>query len=124
MKRSIAVLLVVLTILSAVACAGGGASANKLIGTWVLDSGVGDEAEQSVALMKAFGAEMLIEFKDDGKGVLSTSYGGETDSDDFQYEFKDGNITIVGADSAGSIKLDGNNLIMESDGMQLIFKKK
>ena len=125
MKKSIALLLVAVMLLSAVACASG--SANKLVGTWVLDSGVGEEAETSVALMKAFGMEMSIEFKSDGTGKINMSLGDDADSSEFKYEFNDGQIKILDVEEdsdAGSMKLDGNKLIMEYENMQLVFKKK
>ena len=125
MKRSIAVLLIALMVLSAVACGAGNKSANNIVGTWVLDSGVGEEADQYVSLMKAFGMEMSLEFNEDGTGKMNTVIGEESSSEEFKYEIKDGVITIEGAEeSAGSIKLEGDKLIMEADGMQIVFKKK
>lgn len=120
MKKSIALILVALIAFSAIACTG----SSKLIGTWVLDSGGDEETASSVELMKAFGMEMSIEFKSGGKGIRKTVYGDEVESAEFTYEFKDGKVIVDGANSEGSLRLEGNKLIMETEGMQLIFKKK
>ena len=50
MKKWIAVLLAALLALSMIAC-GGGKGDNAIVGTWELDSGIGEEGEQTVALM-------------------------------------------------------------------------
>ena len=124
MKKFAAILLVALMVLSLVAC--GNKGGNSIVGTWELDSGVGEEAEQAVALMKAFGMTMSITFNADGTGSMDSSYGDETNSEPFEYTYEDGVLKIDGEEAGEgvSIKVEGNKLILESDGMQMIFKKK
>ena len=121
MKKWIAVMLVALMALSLIACGG---KSDGVVGTWKLDSGTNDEADQYVQLVKAFGMEMEITFKEDGTGSVETSMAGETQSSPFNYTYENGNLKIEGADDTGKMYLDGNKLILESEGMGLVFKKK
>lgn len=125
MKKFTAWMLVVLLALTLVAC-GGSKGGNSIVGTWELDSGVGEEAEQTVALMKAFGMTMSITFNADGTGSMDSSYGEENTSEPFNYTYENGVLKIDGEEAAEgvSLKIEGNNLILESEGMQMIFKKK
>lgn len=130
MKKSIAIVLIALMVFASVACGSGSKNSNKadpaidVVGTWVLDSGVGEEAAQYVELMKAFGMKMSIEFNNDGTGKFNTAFEEEIDSEEFKYEIKGDSIVILGVEeSAGSIKLENGDLIMETDGMTLVFKK-
>ena len=126
MKKWIAVLLAALLALSLIVCGKG----NSIVGTWELDSGVGEEAQQAVALMKAFGMSMSITFKADGTGSLDYAYGGEVQTTSFSYTYEDGALKLTSedgeeADTSGmNFKVEDGKLIMEQEGMGLVFKKK
>ena len=122
MKKFTAILLVVLLALSLIACSKG---SNSIVGTWELDSGVGEEAEQVVALMKAFGMTMSITFNADGTGTMDSTYGEEKQSEPFNYTYENGVLKVDEGDEEGvNIKIEGDKLYLESEGMQMIFKKK
>lgn len=124
MKKFTAMILVALLALSLIAC--GGTSGKSIVGTWELDSGVGEDAEQAVSLMKAFGMTMSITFNADGTGTVDSAFGEEKSSEPFTYTYEDG-VLKVNDQEAGdglNIKVEGNKLIFETDDMQMIFKKK
>lgn len=98
------------------------AKVDPIIGTWTLDSGVGEEAEQTVALLKAFGMSMTITLNEDGSGMLEVSYGGEAESQPFSYTYEDGVLTIQNGNTL-ALSIEDGQLILEQEGMQLIFVK-
>lgn len=122
MKKWIAVMLVALMALSLIACGG---KSDGVVGTWKLSDGTDEQSKQAVELMKAFGMEMKITFKEDGTGSMETSMGGETQAVAFTYTYENGTLTMTETESGSSIdaRIDGNKLIMEQDGAGLIFKK-
>ena len=119
MKKTISILLAALMMLSLVVACG---AKNPLVGTWELDRGVGEEAEQAVALMKAFGMTMTFTFNADGTGSMAYSYGGESEPTNFNYEVKDGQIVIDG--EGADYAINGNELTINVEGTQMVFKKK
>ena len=123
MKKFTAILLVVLMALSLIAC---GSKGGSIVGTWELDDGIDDDSKQAVALMKAFGMTMSITFNSDGTGTMDSAYGEETQSEPFSYTYENGVLKIEGSEveDGQSIRVEGNKLILEMDGMGIIFKKK
>ena len=119
MKKTISILLAALMMLSLVVACG---AKNPLVGTWELDRGSGTEAEQAVALMKAFGMSMSFTFNADGTGAMVYSYGEESETTDFNYEVKDGQIVIDG--EGADYAINGNELTINVEGTQMVFKKK
>ena len=124
MKKFTAVLLVALMALSLIAC--GGKGGNSIVGTWELDSGIGEEGEQTVQLMKAFGMTMSITFNADGTGTMDSTFGEEAESDPFNYTYEDGVLKIDGEEAGEgvSIRIEDGKLILEQDGVGMVFKKK
>ena len=121
MKKWIAVMLVALMALSLIACGG---KSDGVVGTWELDSGIGEEGEQMVQLLKAFGMSMSITFKADGTGTIDTEGMGQKDSQPFNYTYENGVLTIDGTEGGNNLKIEGNKLILEQDGVGMVFKKK
>ncbi len=124
MKKWIAILLVAMMALSLVACGGSSAKdpAQAIVGTWELSAGEGEEAEQVVAMMLAFGVTMSFEFTKDGKATMTTKMGDDVETEDATYEFKDGKLYMDG--SPADCTIDGNKMTIDVDGTKLIFKKK
>ncbi|MBR0507283.1 MAG: lipocalin family protein [Clostridia bacterium] len=123
MKKWIAILLVAMMALALVACGSkGGAKGNTIVGTWVLTGGEGDEADQTVQLMLAYGMTMTFTFNEDGTGSETMSYGEEGDTQNFTYTLENGQIVIEG--SGADYKLDGDKLTIQIEGMGLVFTRK
>lgn len=127
MKKWIAVMLVALMALSLIACGSKGSESGAgdgIVGTWELDHGIGDEGKQAVDMIKAFGITMSITFKADGTGSIDSEGMGQSDSQSFNYTYENGKLTIEGADGSNNIKISGNELTLEQDGVGMVFKKK
>lgn len=118
MKKGIAILLTVLLAVSLIACGKG----NSIVGTWTLDSGVGEDAEQAVAMMKAFGMTMSITFNADGTGTMDSAFGEQTESIPFNYTYENGVLTMEGGEAV-QLQIEGDKLVLDQDGSQMIFKK-
>ena len=98
---------------------------NSIVGTWELSDGVGEEGQSTVELLKAFGMNMYFTFNKDGTGSMDITYGGETESESFRYTYENGVLKVDEGDEEGvNIKIEGDKLYLESEGMQMIFKKK
>lgn len=124
MKKFTAILLVALMALSLIAC-GGGKGGNSIVGTWELDSGIGEEGEQTVQMMKAFGMTMSITFNADGTGTMDSTFGEESQSEPFNYTYENGVLKIEEGDSEGvNIRVEDGKLILEEDGVGMVFKRK
>ena len=123
MKKFTAVLLVALMALSLIAC--GGKGGNSIVGTWELDSGIGEEGEQTVQLMKALGMTMSITFNADGTGTMDSTFGEESQSEPFNYTYENGVLKIEEGDSEGvNIRVEDGKLILEEDGVGMVLKRK
>ena len=93
-----------------------------LVGTWELSGGVGEEAQQSVALMLAFGMKMEFTFNADGTGSSYISMGDDVDEESFTYTIE-GNQLVVDGEGA-EFTLDGDTLTIEMNGEGMIFTRK
>ena len=107
MKRTLCLIMAVLMIAASFCACGGGK--NALIGKWsVTEEGV----------------EMIMEFKEEGKGNLSAA--GGLLSYDFEYS-TDGNklsLTFEGETSVSEYSVDGDKLTVSIDGESLTFTRK
>ncbi len=99
-------------------------SGEGVVGTWELDHGIGEEGEQAVALLKAFGATMTITFNEDGTGSIDSEVMGESDSESFTYTYENGVLTIDGAEGGNALRIEGDELILEQDGVGMVFIRK
>ena len=68
---------------------------------------------------------MSITFNADGTGSMDSTFGEEKQSEPFNYTYENGVLKIEEGDSEGvNIKIEGNKLILEQDGVGMVFKKK
>ena len=143
MKKLIAILLVALMAFGLFAACGGKDSGKKadadptpepdpladLYGVWNLTGGEGEETQQVVAMMMAFGMTMTFTFEKDGKGSMDATYGEETQSTAFTYEAKDGKLIMTSENeedgvSESDFRIEDGKLYITVDGEALIFTKK
>lgn len=96
--------------------------ANSIVGRWSL-SGTEDESmQQELSLALAMGANMILQFNEDGTGTMTAITPGEDpDVKDFTYLFENDTITIDGVSTPCRIA-DGF-LYLQIDQMNLIFKR-
>ena len=123
MKKRIAILLVVLMMLTLIACGGkdGNSAEASIVGTWELVDGEGD-AKETVAMMMSMGMTMSFTFNADGTGSMSASFGGDESSENFTYTLEDGKIMMDG--SPMNYTLDGDRLSVDINGTMMVFKRK
>ena len=98
------------------------ASDDSLVGSWVLTGGEGEEAEQSVSMLLAFGMSMEFTFNEDGTGEAVTTYDNESDTENFTYTIGNGQIVIDG--EGADYRIENDQLYLGLDGMVLIFTRK
>ena len=98
------------------------ASGDGLVGTWELSDGEGEEAQQSVQMLLAFGMTMEFTFNADGTGSMSTSYADETSTEEFTYTIEGNEIVIEG--EGAPYRIEGDLLYLTIDEETLIFKRK
>jgi len=119
MKKWIAILLAALMALTLVAC---GSKGEGIVGTWELSGSEDEESEQQVKMMLAMGMSMSVTFNADGTGSMKVAFNGEDESHDFAYTLEDGKLTMDGEEQ--TFKLDGDNLILDMNGVNMLFKRK
>lgn len=93
----------------------------EIVGTWALVGGEGEEAEETVQLLLAFGMTMTFTFNEDGTGNLTYSYEGQSESEDFEYTLEEDQIVIEG--TGADYRIEDDKLIIEVDGYTMIFEK-
>lgn len=98
------------------------AATDSIVGTWTLCDGEGEESQQTVQMMLGLGMAMDFTFNEDGTGSLSTTYGEETDSQDFTYTLENGNIVING--DGAPYRIEDDLLYLMLDEIGLVFKRK
>jgi len=122
MKKWIAILLAALMALTLVACGSKGSKGEGIVGTWELTGGEGEEAEQQVKMMLAMGMTMTFTFNADGTGSMKMVFGGEDQSQDFEYTLENGEIVIQG--EGEPYTLDGDTLTIDMEGTKMVFTRK
>lgn len=122
MKKRIAILLVVLMMLTLIACGGkcGNSAEASIVGTWELVDGEGD-AKETVAMMMSMGMTMSFTFNADGTGSMTYVFSGDSASESFDYTLENGQIVIDGA--GADYTLDGDRLTIEVEGYVLVFER-
>ena len=128
MKKIIAILMAVVMMFTVAGCGG---SADPLVGTWVLDTSAMTEGmtEEEAALVMAFMGSMEITYTFNADGTLKAdvSMMGEEESSTGTYKAEGGNIVITGEDGTETTipyTLEGNKLVMETEGQSLTFTRK
>ena len=113
MKKTLAlVLVVVMVAMLFVGCGGKESDSDKILGKW--------SCEQD-------GAEIVMEFKKDGKATMSILYNGESLGEQ-EIEYKiDGSklvVTVDGEEESSDFKIEGKTLTITEDGENLEFTRK
>lgn len=94
----------------------------SLIGTWELFDGEGEESQQTVQMLLAFGMTMEMTFNEDGTGAISTSYSGETETEEFGYTVEGDQLSVDG--DSMPYRIENGNLYISIDTDTLIFRRK
>ena len=121
MKKSVALLLVVVFALSLAACGGKDMSDSKYVGEWELTKGVASGVEVSASDMNL---TMTFNFKSDGKFEYSSSVAGSESSTGTWDETDNGVVLTEVGGAKYEFTANGDALEMEQDGATLVFEKK
>ena len=98
-----------------------------------LSGGEGEDSEQAVALILAFGMTMNFTFNEDGTGSTDSTYQDETQRAAFTYTVEDGKLTMTPEAEEGEaaaepeeidFRIEDGKLYMTMDDQTLIFSKK
>lgn len=128
MKKTIAILLVVVMALSLAACSkskdakkDGKKNENTIVGTWELDldATFADQDQDTLDFLKSSGYSMSFTFNADGTGTAKM-----TGDDDTSFEYKIENNQIVIEDEGVDYTLNGDKLTLDMNGEKMIFNRK
>ena len=117
-KKLVALLLLVVMVFSLAAC-----GSNSIVGVWKMDitaimEMAGLSGMESVADM----IEGTMEFKNDGKAIMTIYFMGQTQTQEFTYKVDGDKLTMNGGTS--TFKINGNKLTITENGMTLTFTRK
>lgn len=128
-KRILAILVLVVMALSLTACSSGSGS---IVGVWKMDidailamEGITKEAyPDEYDMMKSMmaGAEMTLEFTNDGRCIMKASVMGETTEEQSTYTLEGNTIYLDG--EPGEYKISGNKLTLTEGGISLTLTRK
>lgn len=123
MKKSIRYLAAALTgacFLSVSAC---GAEKPEIVGNWEMYSGEADGVTLSGdTLVEAVGFDMTIEIKEDGT-FEATNSADEEETASGEWKEEDGKYILESEGTPLTCTLSDGDLVMEENGVKLIFKK-
>ena len=102
--------------------------AELIIGKWVAEFTQDELAElfemdvEDLEEEGIDGMTFVLEFEDDGTVTMEQTMGEESESEEMEYEFVDGELTIEGDEQP--YEFDGDDtLILEMDGMEVEFER-
>ena len=125
-KKLVALLLLVVMVFSLAAC-----GSNSIVGKWKVDmdsylkalAPSEQEYENAMAEVKYANIEVILEFTSDGKVIRTSSYMGQSDTQETTTYKVDGDkLTMDG--STSTFKINGNKLTITENGMSLTFTRK
>ena len=120
-KRMLAVVLALVTILSLTAC-----SKNELEGSWLATGGTALDAITGGMDIAELGMDMIFSFKEDGKLEITLSFMGESETMEGTWEVDGDTVTMIadGSPLTGSYKVNGDKCTMTFSDGTLEFTKK
>ncbi len=127
MRKSLAILLVVLGTLCTFACARNSAPVKvdpALVGVWDLDidATMEGEPQEQIDEMKASGVTMILCFYENGLGTLTQAAGTTSQTDRFAYSAENGRVLVKGEPQ--DYRVEGDVLTITIDGEALIFTRR